>query len=186
MYIAAKADLSPKVLKKSPNLGQFKNFMKDKYHTVPLGVGKKVYVDVSLELYIISHGFLYCTCCKMAIDWDNRSRHMGAQKHVKLKQAAKDLLIDIETARPMTQQRISEQNLDGKTYSDGKIDSTLMWLKIACAGNWSLRSIEKNKVRFDSIQIQSFISVLYEHCSYELLVTTFTWSCFQITDSWTA
>lgn len=148
VYICVKADAGPKAMKKPPKPEFFHMFMADKCHKVYSKDKVTTIVDVSLEPYILSHGYLYCNCCKVKVDWGNRSKHLVAKKHIKNKMDAITIAQDMELAKPMLQQRIKEDNLVGRTYSDEKLESTMMWLKIACSGNWSTKSVEETRVSY--------------------------------------
>lgn len=124
-----------------------KSFIKSTKYRVNHPKGGVVYVDVTSECYTMSNGSLYCECCNKVITWDNRTRHMVAEKHIANKQAKIDVDNSAAIGRVMLQQRIELDSLVGKTYDDEKCEAILMWLKIACKGNWSLRSIELVQVR---------------------------------------
>ena len=72
---------------------------------------------------------------------------MVADKHIAAKITQIDIDKPAETGRAMMQQQIEMESLIGKNYKEEKCESILMWLKIACRGNWSLRWIEDVKVR---------------------------------------
>jgi len=121
--------------------------VKQTHHSVPAGKNKPpVVVNVTKEPYILSHGFLYCKCCKIMVKWNNRSKHVIGKKHIANKNAAADTAEDLNEARTLAQQRIREEGLVGTTYTGDKLDSITLWLKVACAGNWSTASIEDNRV----------------------------------------
>ena len=147
LYLSAKVDITPREMKKPPKTANFHAFVREKSHKV-FHKGTSTIVDVSREHYILSHGYLFCDCCKIAVDWGNRSKHLVALKHTNSKRCAETVAQDLETAKPMLQQRIKEDNLVGRTYSDDKLSSTIMWLKIACKGNWSTRSIDDTRVSY--------------------------------------
>ena len=71
---------------------------------------------------------------------------MIGKKHIENKVAAADTAEVLNEARPFAQQRIREEGLVGTTYTGDKLDSITLWLKVACAGNWSTVSIEDNRV----------------------------------------
>ena len=145
VYISAKADICPNAMKKPPKLELFRHFISETCHNV-YHKDQVTIVDVSREHYIMTHGYLYCDCCKIQVDWRNRSKHLVTQKHINNKKNAETVAQDLEVARPMLQQRIMEENLVGRTYSNEKLESTMTWLRIACAGNWSTKSVDENRV----------------------------------------
>ena len=168
VYVSAKMDISPKKMKKPPKLANFHAFVAEKSHKV---FHKEIVtiVDVSQEHYILSHGYLFCNCCKIAVDcWGNWSKHLVAQKHIKSKINAETVAQDLERAKPMLQQRIKEDSLVGWMYSDEKLKSTIMWLKIAFAGNWSTRSVEDTRVS----SLSSIATTLF-HCTANLTNASF-------------
>ena len=138
---------SNKNIQKPPSLSAYRLFIGSTSYRVNHPKGGHVFVDVTLECYIMSNGYLYCNCCNKAITWDNRTRHMVAEKHIMNKKTKVDAANSAAAGRAIMQQRIEIDSLVGKTYNDEKCESILMWLKIACKGNWSLRSIEDVKVR---------------------------------------
>ena len=146
-YISASADCTPKVVQKPPSLDKFRKFISNTCFNIKTAKGKpQIKVNMTNEPYILSFGYLYCNCCKKQIHWNNRGKHVTTQSHMKAKKGEDDMAVDLDRARPMVQQRIMDKKLVGKTYSKDKIDGTMSWLKIACAGNWSLKSVEDNRV----------------------------------------
>ena len=140
-------DCTPKPQDAPPSNSHFVKFVKQTHHSVPAGKNKPpVVVNVTKEPYTLSHGFLYCKCCKIMVKWNNRSKHVIGKKHIAKKNAAADTAEDLNEARTLAQQRIREEGLVGTTYTGDKLDSITLWLKVACAGNWSTASIEDNRV----------------------------------------
>lgn len=182
IYISTKVDVSSKTMKKPPKLEFFRMFMADKCHKVHSKDKVITIVDVSLEPYILSHGYLYCECCNIKVDWGNRSKHLVAKKHIKNKSAVKSIAQDMQVAKPMLQQRIKEDNLVGQTYSSEKLESTMMWLKIACAGNWSTKSVEENRV---SYQLYTAAILLQLHRTNEyFMFKGIAWNSIENGYSW--
>lgn len=132
---------------KPPSLSAFRAFVQNKCYKVTHPKGDAVYVDVTSEYYIMSNGSLYCECCSKVIRWDNKARHMVADAHLTKKKDKIKADNAAAAGQVMMQKRIEMDSLVGKTYDDEKCKSILMWLKIACKGNWSLRSIEDVRVR---------------------------------------
>ena len=132
---------------KPPSLTAFHAFVGNKCYKVTPPKGDAVYVDVTSEHYVMSNGSLYCECCTTVIKWENKARHMVAAKHLNKKKEMIKADNAAAVGQVMMQQRIEKDNLVGKSYDDEKCRSILMWLKIACKGNWSLRSIEDVRVR---------------------------------------
>lgn len=97
--------------------------------------------------YTLASHYLYCTVCKKRIDWGNRGPHAITGIHERALAAHIAMQADLENGRKKCQKRIDEEGLVGSTYSKEKIDAQLLWLQVACRGNWSLKSVEDNRVR---------------------------------------
>ena len=67
-------------------------------------------------------------------------------KHKKAKDNDAGTAKDLVEARPLEQRHIWSKGLVGSTYTKDKLDSITIWLKLACSGNWSTKSIEDNRV----------------------------------------
>ena len=133
--------------KQQPPSGGFSAFVSQREHKVQTKKGQpNVIVDVTKEPWIMSNGYLYCNCCTNAISWNNRSKHMISAAHIKKRDDDVEVKNDLDQARPLAQQRIHREGLVGTTYGNDKLDSVTVWLKVACAGNWSTKSVEDNRV----------------------------------------
>lgn len=125
------------------------NNSKEKRNTKSLAKKKgdpSTTLDMTKEPYILSHGWLCYDSCKTVVSWPNRSKHVLWSVHLKNRQAAKNIKADMKEVRPMVLQRINQEGLVGKTYTDDHIDNTMMWTRIACRGNWSTHSVQKSAV----------------------------------------
>lgn len=138
-------------LDKPPSDAAYYAFINKPSHTVKLqGKPPRTFVPKNQGYTLASH-YLYCTICKNRIAWNNRGPHAISGKHESALAAANLLKADLEKSRKKVQARIDDEGLVGSTYSDDKIDAQLLWLQVACRGNWSLKSIEDNRVSFCSV-----------------------------------
>ncbi len=96
--------------------------------------------------YELASHYLFCSTCKERIAWNNRGKHAVTAKHTSALAASIALAADLKKGRKKCQKRIDDEGLVGSTYSNEKIDAQLLWLKVACRGNWSLKSVEDNRV----------------------------------------
>lgn len=113
------------------------------------------------EMYTISHGFLYCVCCKEELCLSFRGKHAVSEKHKRNRDSSGAVQKDLDDTAPKIQQRILEEQLVGSTYAKQKIALQLLWLQVACKANWSLKSIGDNRVRVcDSNIIRYYNSLI--------------------------
>ena len=63
----------------------------------------------------------------------------------------------------MVHSRISADSLVDRTYSDGKIDGSMLWLMGACRGNWSTRSIDTIRVSNCTVGLIDCYLNIYSH-----------------------
>jgi len=120
----------------------------------------------------MSEGYLYCNCCKLTIGWDNRSKHVVVKKHKMAKQNMLDVTDDLNKSRPLAQQRIQREGLVGSTCGKDKLDSIAIWLRVACRGNWSTKSVEDNKVCF------LYMNILYRCFAFSILTSVYLFSIY--------
>ena len=69
-----------------------------------------------------------------------------AQSHIRKRDAAREVTQEFKDARPLVQQRITTEELVGQTYTDDKIDSILLWLKIIAKLNISAETMDADRV----------------------------------------
>lgn len=129
---SAKVKRGPRALAKPPSLSAYRKFIHQKQFKVfTKEKGKKtttILVDVTKEPFILSIGKLICKACNKGIDWNNRGKHCIAQGHIRRRDHALALSVDLDVSRRRVQQRISAEGLVGRTYSDGKINGNMLWL----------------------------------------------------------
>ena len=170
--------------KQQPPSGDFSAFVSQREHKVQTKKGQpNVIVDVTKEPWIMSNGYLYCNCCTNAISWNNRSKHMISAAYIKKRDDDVEVKNDLDQARPLAQQRIHREGLVGTTYGNDKLDSVTLWLNVACAGNWSTKSVEENRV--SCLLVLLFTSPICPFETYFLENTPASFrTCLQHTHPW--
>ena len=132
---------------KPPSAANCLAYLRKEFINVNRGKNKPTEnIDPSKQGYILSHGYLYCDPCKTNLHWRNRDTHTCSDKHKKNLVAFETKQMEIDGSIAKVQQRISEEQLVGSTYMREKIEAQMSWLKVAFRSNWSLKSIEDNRV----------------------------------------
>jgi len=143
---SATIDCAAKIKNKPPTKSSFYAFMAKRNYTAFNKSVRKSFDMTKNSHYTLSFGALYCTCCNVAVDWNNRGKHLLSLKHEKNDELLAKLKEDLSEERKLVQSRISAESLVGSTYQEDRIDQTNLWLKIAIHLNASFRSIGNNKV----------------------------------------
>jgi hypothetical protein len=155
---------------KPPNHASYTNFINKERLMLP----SKVCIDVRDEPWTLSHGFLYCTCCNKQIAWNNRTKHMDSEKHIKAKQNVKLTKEKAVKGAMLAQARIAQQNLVGSSYTTDRIFSSRIWLQAVCEGNITLGSFESMRVGLFSV----FCALAYAICDVLCSLTYVVFVCF--------
>ena len=70
---------------------------------------------------------------------------------------------DVVDGMPMVHSCISAESLVDRTYLDGKIDGSMLWLMVACCGNWSTCYIDTIRVSKCTVRLVYCYLNIYSH-----------------------